>query len=58
MMGSMQGAFDAAFDAFDPKEIYDAIVVGSGAAGGTAAYVLTAKINRTPSCSAGPQLRQ
>ncbi|MCG5054988.1 MAG: GMC family oxidoreductase [Myxococcales bacterium] len=38
----MQGPFDAAFDAFDPKEIYDAIVVGSGAAGGTAAYVLTA----------------
>ena len=37
----MQTHFDAAFDAFDPKVIYDAVVVGSGAAGGTAAYVLT-----------------
>lgn len=37
----MDGPFDAAFAAFDPKQNYDAIVVGSGAAGGTAAYVLT-----------------
>jgi len=37
----MQTPFDAAFSAFDPKVIYDAVVVGSGAAGGTAAYVLT-----------------
>ena len=37
----MQTPFDAAFNAFDPKTTYDVVVVGSGAAGGTAADVLT-----------------
>jgi len=41
---------------FDPKNVYDAVVVGSGAAGGMAAYVLTTHGMKVLLLEAGKQL--
>ena len=41
---------------FDPKNVYDAVVVGSGAAGGMAAHVLTSQGMKVLLLEAGKQL--
>src|SRR5215472_637150 len=41
---------------FDPKNVYDAVVVGSGAAGGMAAHVLTSRGMKVLLLEAGKQL--